>query len=295
VLTDSIKLRKIRYDVLEYLENLDLNEKIEKYLTDDKKTIDEGQELLKLAGLQPYLNTIEEITDTLSEYLVSFDNVESVTHSPLLDYIMDIQDCLSDNEFSEEKFLEKEDALYNFVFQMMQIYALKTKLVESFVNTVYIGKDKSLYSAIDDSKILDYTDIIGADKVKSADYSKYALQFFIDSMISNQRKLILTLDYDEEGFYVSPTGEQYFEEEDKNYIIDTASKWLDIVYGNESENDRVEEDADAYNEVILDDVAIDESKNKRSQDSKLSDNEPKERIQKLQKSLKDSANIIRKK
>ncbi len=294
MLTDSIKLRKIRYDVLEYLENLDLNEKIEKYITDDKKTIDEGQELLKLAGLQPYLNTIEEITDTLSEYLVSFDNVESVTHSPLLDYIMDIQDCLSDNEFTEEKFLEKEDALYNFAFQMMQIYTLKTKLVESFVNTVYIGKDKGLYSTIDDSKILDYADIIGADKVKSEDYSKYALQFFIDSMISNQRKLILTLDYDEEGFYVSPTGEQYFEEDDKNYIVDTATKWLDIVYGNESEDDRMDDESGADNEVILDDVAIDDSKNKSPEDSKLS-NESDERIQKLQKSLKDSTNIIRKK
>ena len=108
MLTDSIRMRKIRYDVLRYLEEFKLTSRIEKYLEIENKELEIGKELIAEAKLN-YCENIADVEASLRKYLSNVSNYNSVEHSILLDYIMPL-------ESATDNYQSLYDELYNFMF-----------------------------------------------------------------------------------------------------------------------------------------------------------------------------------
>ena len=291
---DNISLRKIRFDVMDYLVSVEFVAKINEFLEDKDKykdNIDYLHDLLRSANLDTSLTDLESIVEELQKYVNNMSSIESVEHYAILDYIEKVYTASIEEGFDQERKDDAQEKLYNFVKQMVQVHKLQAKLLNSVPDIMYVGEDGAIYDRETNVKIFDRTEFVNDEKITDQrEISKYALQFFADKMIDNQRKMILSLDFDEDGFYLSRSGDDLFEREEKDKITEEVDKYLELLYnyGENEKNEDVNHENELY-EGFVDDVFDDVSVNKKelTEDSK-------ERFSRLRDSLKNSSNKIQK-
>ena len=291
---DNISLRKIRFDVMDYLVSVEFVAKINEFLEDKDKykdNIDYLHDLLRSANLDTSLTDLESIVEELQKYVNNMCSIESVEHYAILDYIEKVYTASIEEGFDQERKDDAQEKLYNFVKQMVQVHKLQAKLLNSVPDIMYVGEDGAIYDRETNVKIFDRTEFVNDEKITDQrEISKYALQFFADKMIDNQRKMILSLDFDEDGFYLSRSGDDLFEREEKDKITEEVDKYLELLYnyGENEKNEDVNHENELY-EGFVDDVFDDVSVNKKelTEDSK-------ERFSRLRDSLKNSSNKIQK-
>jgi len=277
MLTDSIRMRKIRYDVLRYLEEFKLTSRIEKYLEIENKELEIGKELIAEAKLN-YCENIADVEASLRKYLSNVSNYNSVEHSILLDYIMPL-------ESATDNYQSLYDELYNFMFQLVQIQKIQAKLLETFMDTVYIGEDNNIYSVVDNKVLINKSDIIGKADVDD-DYEYQVIDYVSDKILSTKNEIILQFEYSDDGYYISGNGVEYFNDNDKESIISEVESRLSILF---SDIDTTSNEDNIENNEQIDDFIDDVTAVKKKTITK----ESEERINNLNKSLKESATKIK--
>ena len=286
---DSIKMRKIRYDVLQYLEELEVISKIEDFLDSEDKDISNGQDLLNKVKREISFD-LEEICNILKAYVDSYCDIDSINHSTLLDYIYsDINVKLEENN----KYLTQETPLYNFLFQLVQIQKIQSKMIDTIYTTMYRDKNNDIYSAIDNKLVISYNEIVGnGNRDLSDEQYNILVENFIGTMIiETKRKIILGFEFDNEGFYLSASGDEYFNDEEKKEIIEEAELRLKDILNEDGlviEQREYEEMQSFINDEsqIVDDISLSKKEG--------SFNESKERFSNLKNILKESSNKIKK-
>ncbi len=293
MLTDSIKMRKIRYDVLQYIEEIELLDSIQNYIDNPDKTVDEGKELIsKISG--EYAAELEEICEKLNSHIDSYYDYDSVNHSTLLDYIFEIYKLEQDDNRKDDLINQKMDVLYNFLFQLVQIQKLQAKIVDTIYDTMYQDEDNNIYSAIDNKLMIEYTDIVGEKKnATKDDFNLLAMRYINNIIIKTKRKMILNLEFDNVGFYLAANGDQYFEDDEREEILKETSSRMNIILGTE-QNLTKEEITDFKEQETeeLDDFEDDVSVS--VQHNIVVHNDTKQRFDNLKNILKDSSNKITK-
>ncbi|MBE5735270.1 MAG: hypothetical protein E7361_02365 [Clostridiales bacterium] len=270
-------MRKIRYDVLRYLEEFKLTSRIEKYLEIENKELEIGKELIAEAKLN-YCENIADVEASLRKYLSNVSNYNSVEHSILLDYIMPL-------ESATDNYQSLYDELYNFMFQLVQIQKIQAKLLETFMDTVYIGEDNNIYSVVDNKVLINKSDIIGKADVDD-DYEYQVIDYVSDKILSTKNEIILQFEYSDDGYYISGNGVEYFNDNDKESIISEVESRLSILF---SDIDTTSNEDNIENNEQIDDFIDDVTAVKKKTITK----ESEERINNLNKSLKESATKIK--
>ena len=162
MIIDKIKMRKIRFDVLQHLENEDFVAKVEQVLDNREKYLDNLeylQSLLRDAKLDSSEKEPEKIFEMLYQYVMNYYNIETIEHSVMLDYINEIYALLDDDDSYDEKFDEAEDNVTCFLMQMEQIHFLESKMLDKVLDIIYLGQDNCVYDVATDNNLLDSRDL----------------------------------------------------------------------------------------------------------------------------------------
>lgn len=303
---DNIKLRKIRFDVIDYLEKVDFVNKIEDFLSqEEKKDLDYARDILREANLDISLKDMEEICVVLKKYIEDLSNVESLDHFAMLDYIQDVNDIASDEDVNEEKLAKAQEKLQSFITQMTQVKYLQVKLLQTVPDIMYVEeKDNCIYDRASNEKIFTPKDYLkGVETEDKEEVAMLAMNFISDMLVRNQRKMITKLDFDEDGYYISAAGEDLFTNEEKDDIMKEVNAILDSLYGRDemtSDNsDSLGNDIEEIEEPVLEDDNIEEIEDFDIDDDvsvtkKEITKESEDRISRLKTTLKDASNKIKK-
>ena len=297
---DTIEYRKVRFDVISYLEQEDFISKIKEFIDNQDKykdNVEYAQDLLREANLDFTDSNSESIVKQLQSYIDDYNNIDSVNHSIFLDYILEANDSVSD----DGQTLVVDDKLKNFLFQKLQVEMLQSLMISQSGDLMYYDDDRTaVYDSITGDKLFDLS--ILSDKCKEMseeELSKLILHFLADKIINNQRKMILKFGFDDSGFFVTQNGDEIFTEEQKNKILEDLDNIIESLYNitastvdeslpsNEVKRKGVNAPDDFDGTDVIDDdvTSIDDYKTKVKNDN--NDN-----IDKLRKTLKDSSNKI---
>lgn len=299
--TDKISLRKIRYDVISHLEMLDFINKIGDFLDnreDYRKNTDYYVDLLRSANLDVSETDYDKICEMLQKYVDEHNNIDNIEHLPMLDYAKEYTDVLSDDLSTDEDIAKAENRLNSFLLQMSEITMLQNKMIDSAIETMNIDEEGNLVDDYTGHIIVSvYTINKDPELAKIENVEKKTTMYIARTIVKKQREFANSLDFDDDGYYVAPDGTELFDEEDKIALEDEVWQWKGNILGitkdeiaenldNQSnEADSNIEDIDIDNVDIDDDVSL----------AKTEINEAsKERVERLQNSLKASANKIRK-
>ena len=299
--TDKISLRKIRYDVISHLEMLDFINKIGDFLDnreDYRKNTDYYVDLLRSANLDVSETDYDKICEMLQKYVDEHNDIDNIEHLPILDYAKEYTDVLSDDLSTDEDIAKAENRLNSFLLQMSEITMLQNKMIDSAIETMNIDEEGNLVDDYTGHIIVSvYTINKDPELAKIENVEKKTTMYIARTIVKKQREFANSLDFDDDGYYVAPDGTELFDEEDKIALEDEVWQWKGNILGitkdeiaenlnNQSnEADSNIEDIDIDNVDIDDDVSL----------AKTEINEAsKERVERLQNSLKASANKIRK-
>ncbi len=299
--TDKISLRKIRYDVISHLEMLDFINKIGDFLDnreDYRKNTDYYVDLLRSANLDVSETDYDKICEMLQKYVDEHNDIDNIEHLPMLDYAKEYTDVLSDDLSTDEDIAKAENRLNSFLLQMSEITMLQNKMIDSAIETMNIDEEGNLVDDYTGHIIVSvYTINKDPELAKIENVEKKTTMYIARTIVKKQREFANSLDFDDDGYYVAPDGTELFDEEDKIALEDEVWQWKGNILGitkdeiaenldNQSnEADSNIEDIDIDNVDIDDDVSL----------AKTEINEAsKERVERLQNSLKASANKIRK-
>lgn len=299
--TDKISLRKIRYDVISHLEMLDFINKIGDFLDnreDYRKNADYYVDLLRSANLDVSETDYDKICEMLQKYVDEHNDIDNIEHLPMLDYAKEYTDVLSDDLSTDEDIAKAENRLNSFLLQMSEITMLQNKMIDSAIETMNIDEEGNLVDDYTGHIIVSvYTINKDPELAKIENVEKKTTMYIARTIVKKQREFANSLDFDDDGYYVAPDGTELFDEEDKIALEDEVWQWKGNILGitkdeiaenldNQSnEADSNIEDIDIDNVDIDDDVSL----------AKTEINEAsKERVERLQNSLKASANKIRK-
>ena len=175
---------------------------------------------------------------------------------------------------------------------------LQNKMIDSAIETMNIDEEGNLVDDYTGHIIVSvYTINKDPELAKIENVEKKTTMYIARTIVKKQREFANSLDFDDDGYYVAPDGTELFDEEDKIALEDEVWQWKGNILGitkdeiaenldNQSnEADSNIEDIDIDNVDIDDDVSL----------AKTEINEAsKERVERLQNSLKASANKIRK-
>lgn len=304
--TDKISLRKIRYDVISHLEMLDFLTKINDFL-DNKDKLKDNQgywvELLRNASLDVSEKDFDKVCEMLKNYVEEHNDIDNIEHLPMLDYANEYIDVLSDDLSTDEDIAKAENRLNSFLLQMSEITMLQNKMIDSAIETMNIDEEGNLVDDYTGHIIVSvYTINKDPELAKIESVEKKTTMYIARTIVKKQREFANSLDFDDDGYYVAPDGTELFNEEDKEALEQEVMEWkvrlLNIsdndikeYYGEDSgeesisKSDVVEDDEIAELNSIDDDVSL----------AKTEINEAsKERVERLQNSLKASANKIKK-
>lgn len=299
--TDKISLRKIRYDVISHLEMLDFINKIGDFLDnreDYRKNTDYYVDLLRSANLDVSETDYDKICEMLQKYVEEHNDIDNIEHLPILDYANEYTDALSDDLSTDEDIAKAENRLNSFLLQMSEITMLQNKMIDSAIETMNIDEEGNLVDDYTGHIIVSvYTINKDPELAKIENVEKKTTMYIARTIVKKQREFANSLDFDDDGYYVAPDGTELFDEEDKIALEDEVWQWKGNILGitkdeiaenldNQSnEADSNIEDIDIDNVDIDDDVSL----------AKTEINEAsKERVERLQNSLKASANKIKK-
>ena len=299
--TDKISLRKIRYDVISHLEMLDFINKIGDFLDnreDYRKNTDYYVDLLRSANLDVSETDFDKICEMLQKYVEEHNDIDNIEHLPILDYANEYTDALSDDLSTDEDIAKAENRLNSFLLQMSEITMLQNKMIDSAIETMNIDEEGILVDDYTGHIIVSvYTINKDPELAKIENVEKKTTMYIARTIVKKQREFANSLDFDDDGYYVAPDGTELFDQEDKIALEDEVWQWKGNILGitkdeiaenldNQSnEADSNIEDTDINNVDIDDDVSL----------AKTEINEAsKERVERLQNSLKASANKIRK-
>lgn len=299
--TDKISLRKIRYDVISHLEMLDFINKIGDFLDnreDYRKNTDYYVDLLRTANLDVSETDYDKICEMLQKYVEEHNDIDNIEHLPMLDYANEYTDALSDDLSTDEDIAKAENRLNSFLLQMSEITMLQNKMIDSAIETMNIDEEGNLVDDYTGHIIVSvYTINKDPELAKIENVEKKTTMYIARTIVKKQREFANSLDFDDDGYYVAPDGTELFDQEDKIALEDEVWQWKGNILGitkdeiaenldNQSnEADSNIEDIDIDNVDIDDDVSL----------AKTEINEAsKERVERLQNSLKASANKIRK-
>ena len=301
-LTDKIKLRKIRYDVIEHLEMLDFLTKINDFLDNKEKykdNIEYIQDLLRQANLDITEKDFDKICTMFDKYIEEHNNVDSLEHLPLLDYAQDYIDLLNKNNVDEMNLDNAEAKLDSFILQMTEITNLQNKMIDSAIETMHIDEEGNVLDDNTNEVIVTTFDIQkDTELAKVENLERRATMYIARTIVRKQRQFANSLDFDDDGYYIAPDGTELFSEEEKEELEQDVLAWKATLLGitpddiknelaqenDDSDNDNSEINEDVFSSID-DDVSI--AKNEISDATK-------ERVGRLQSSLKDSANKIKK-
>ena len=299
--TDKISLRKIRYDVISHLEMLDFINKIGDFLDnreDYQKDTDYYVDLLRNANLDVSETDYDKICLMLQAYIDEHNNIDSIEHLPLLDYEQEYLDALTDDETDNDNVSVAESRLNSFLLQMSEITMLQNKMINSAIETMNIDEEGNLVDDFTGHIIVSvYTINKDPELAKIESVEKKTTMYIARTIVKKQREFANSLDFDDDGSYVAPDGTELFNEDDKIALDDEVWQWKGNILGitkddmaqnldkQSSETDSKTEDIGIDNVDIDDDVSL----------AKTEINEAsKERVERLQNSLKASANKIKK-
>ena len=166
MLTDKITMRKIRYDVFEFIEKSNLISEIERFLENKElfiNDLDYPKDLLKRAELDYYDDDLDLLSQKLEKFIEDYNSEESLVHAPIIDYLNEVNSIVLQDPDNKEAITEAEDKVENFVFQLVQVEKLLLDMVTSSFDLYYIGEDNNVYDRDSDEKIFDYNDIVKGD------------------------------------------------------------------------------------------------------------------------------------
>jgi len=252
---DKIKMRKIRYDVVKQLEYEDLLKKIntaldckEKYIND----VDFFKELQKQANLDMSKISYVDIVEQLNNFVEDSNKVESIEHLPMLDYIDElfVEDSVDEYSLNTDKVEEFE----NFLLQLFQVEKLQVRMLEQAQQIFYIGNKNDIYDVATDKVVIKSKDILKKyNSDDEQDISKLSIKYIADLIVSSQRKYVMSLDFDDDGFYITMDGEDVFTDEEKKVINLDVLNHKDQILGIQD----VEVLDETEKNDIFDDVTID--------------------------------------
>ena len=317
MIIDKIKMRKIRFDVLQHLENEDFVAKIERVLDNKSEyqdKIEYLQSLLRDAKLDSSEKEPEIIFDMLYQYVMDYYNIETLNHSVMLDYINAIYELLEREDSDDEEFDVAEDKLECFLMQTEQIHVLESKMLDKVLDIMYLGEDNCVYDVATDTKLLDVKELgENVDALSDKELTQRILKYFSAKIINNQRELVTTFDFGDDGFYITAGGDDIFTEEEKGDILGLVNYRIKSIYNieeleNDSDNnDGIDRDDDFYIAKYGSDYIDEIVDNAVSQEDILSNidddvsvtkteiaKESNERMNRLKDALKDSTNKITK-
>jgi len=171
--------------------------------------------LLKEANLDYYETDISIIKKQLDKFLHDYYNYESIDHAKILDYLFPYLTNYENDEVSDEKVKELFDSFYNFVFQLVQIQFFEYKMMTLAIDMYHIGDDNNLYDNKTGQKLLNM-----ADRNQNNTNESVAIAEFVgDLVLKNESKLIKNFDYDDDGFFIAVNGDDVFDKDLKEAII----------------------------------------------------------------------------
>ncbi|MBQ4557905.1 MAG: hypothetical protein IJA61_00825 [Clostridia bacterium] len=229
---DKIKMRKIRYDVLSYINSIQLIDKVTNFVDNVDVYKDDVvfvNDLLRATNLD-YEADINVIVEKLKQYVVDFEDINNIEHSIILDYIEKVNE-VSETE-DEEKIEEMTENIGNFIFQLVQIQFLQKNLLLSTSNVYYLGDDGNIYDRESDKMVIKKSEIVKEDIDHNSDvFQQKVLYYFTNIIVENSKKLITMLDFDDDGYYITLDGDDLFSESEKSEILDEHSKRVCLMTG----------------------------------------------------------------
>ncbi len=229
MLKDKIKFRKIRYDVLEYLDQVSYINRIDDYIAN--KELYEGnsshaESLLREARLDTSNLDYDVVAKILSDYKNELMSIDSINKATMMEYINNVVKATGIPN-AEEEYNLAYDELENFLLQFLQIQTLQSQMINSVTNVLYMGDDNCLHDIKDDSIVINVTQYASGLNVEEIEnYDELAINYIADKIIGRQRALFTSFDYDDDGYYLTGDGEEVFVEDVRKELLHRADEIL---------------------------------------------------------------------